>query len=41
VLTGSSVALTGSDLLPGPLAAYASLQYALQDVAAIPPHMTW
>ena len=41
VLTGGSVVLTGSDLLPSPPGAYAELQGALQDAAAIPPHMTW
>jgi len=41
VLTGGRVVLTGGDLLPGSPGAYASLQNALQDVAAVPPHMTW
>jgi hypothetical protein len=41
VLAGGQVVLTGGGLLPGPSGAYASLQNALQDVAAVPPHMTW
>jgi len=41
VLTGSSVALTGGDLLPGPPGAYAALQSALLGVTGIPSAMTW
>ena len=41
VLAGGQVVLTGGGLLPGPSGAYTSLQNALQDVAAVPPHMTW
>jgi hypothetical protein len=41
VLTGGKVVLAGSGLLPAGAAAYASLQGAVQDVAAVPPHMAW
>jgi hypothetical protein len=40
VLTGGRVVLSG-DLLPRRPEAYASLQAALFDVAAVPSHMTW
>jgi hypothetical protein len=41
VLTGGKVVLTGSDLLPSQPQAYADLQAALPDIAAVPQHMTW
>jgi hypothetical protein len=41
VLTGGRVVLTGSNLLPSQPEAYAALQAALQNAAAVPPHMTW
>ncbi len=41
VLAGGQVVLAGGGLLPAGAAAYASLQGALPDVAAVPPHMAW
>ena len=41
VLTGSTVVLTGSDLLPSQPEGYAELQNALQQASSIPPDMTW
>ena len=41
VLTGGQVVLAGGGLLPGSPGARAALQDALQDVSAVPPHMTW
>jgi hypothetical protein len=41
VLTGGRFVLSGDDLLPRRPEAYASLQAALPDLDAVPPHMTW
>jgi hypothetical protein len=41
VLTGNTVVLTGSDLLPSQPEGYTELQDALQHASGIPPHMTW
>lgn len=41
VLTGGTVRLSGSRLLPSQPAGYAALQAALQHAGGIPPGMTW
>jgi WD40 repeat protein len=41
VLTGGTVRLSGSDLLPSQPGGYAALQSALQHASGIPPGMAW